>query len=100
MLSRPFVCSSIFLFSERNSLFIAIILLALMQLLGPEDMVNRHVDELSMMTYLSQFPEAKLKDGAPIKARGDPSKVSDICILFVQQLTCHEITIEVACPNS
>lgn len=39
-------------------------------------MVNPHVDELSMMTYLSQFPEAKLKDGAPIKARADPSKVS------------------------
>lgn len=38
--------------------------------------MNKHVDELSMMTYLSQFPEAKLKPGAPIVARGDPSKVS------------------------
>ena len=38
-------------------------------------MVNPHVDELSMMTYLSQFPEAKLKPGAPIKVRGDPHKV-------------------------
>ena len=46
-----------------------------LQLLGPEDMVNPHVDELSMMTYLSQYPDAKLKPGAPIKARGDPSKV-------------------------
>ena len=45
------------------------------QLLGPEDMVNPNVDELSMMTYLSQYPDAKLKPGAPIKARGDPSKV-------------------------
>ena len=30
-------------------------------------MVNPQVDELSMMTYLSQFPEAKLKAGAPFK---------------------------------
>ena len=47
----------------------------LSQLLGPEDMVNPHVDELSMMTYLSQFPDCHLKDGAPIKARADPGKV-------------------------
>ena len=53
------------------------------QLLGPEDMVNPHVDELSMMTYLSQFPEAKLQPGAPIKARGDPTKVSNTCLLSI-----------------
>ena len=49
------------------------------QLLGPEDMINPHVDELSMMTYLSQFPDAKLKEGAPIKARADPGKVC-VCV--------------------
>ena len=42
-------------------------------------MVNPHIDELSMMTYLSQFPEAELKEGAPIKSTSepasDPSKV-------------------------
>ena len=42
-------------------------------------MVNPHVDELSMMTYLSQFPDAKLKPGAPISKKklkkGDPNKV-------------------------
>ena len=39
-------------------------------------MVNPKVDELSMMTYLSQFPDAKLKEGAPIKASAaDASKV-------------------------
>ena len=42
--------------------------------------MNPHVDELSMMTYLSQYPDAKLKPGAPIKARGDPSKVRTILI--------------------
>lgn len=38
-------------------------------------MTNPHVDELSMMTYISQFPEAQLKPGAPIKVRTDASKV-------------------------
>ena len=48
-------------------------------MLGPEDMVNPHIDDLSMMTYLSQFPDAKLKPGAPISKKkmkkGDPNKV-------------------------
>ena len=56
-----------------------------LQLLGPEDMINPHVDELSMMTYLSQFPDAKLKDGAPIKARADPSKVCIFLELPIDQ---------------
>lgn len=51
----------------------------LSQVLAPEDMISPHIDELSMMTYLSQFPEAKLKPGAPISKRkmrkGDPTKV-------------------------
>ena len=42
-------------------------------------MVNPHIDDLSMMTYLSQFPDAKLKPGAPISKKklkkGDASKV-------------------------
>ena len=45
------------------------------QVLEAKDMVNPNVDELSMMTYLSQFPEAKLKPGAPIKSRPNLSKV-------------------------
>ena len=43
----------------------------------PEDMVNPSIDELSMMTYLSQFLSAKLKPGAPIRSarhQPDPSK--------------------------
>ena len=40
-------------------------------MLGPEDMTNPHVDELSMMTYLSQFPEASLKEGAPIHSKDE-----------------------------
>lgn len=49
------------------------------QVLAPEDMVNPHIDDLSMMTYLSQFPEAKLKPGAPLSKKkmkkGDATKV-------------------------
>jgi hypothetical protein len=34
------------------------------------------VDELSMMTYLSQYPAAKLKPGAPLKSIApNPSRV-------------------------
>ena len=46
-------------------------------MLTPEDMTNPKVDELSIMTYVSYFPEAKLKPGAPLKPRVHPStKVS------------------------
>ena len=41
--------------------------LGVAQLLTPEELVNPNVDELSMMTYLAQFREAKVKEGAPIK---------------------------------
>ncbi|KAI2800805.1 hypothetical protein BLOT_012377 [Blomia tropicalis] len=44
-------------------------------LVAPEEMVNPKVDELSMMTYLSQFPNAKLKTGAPTKPRHNPKRV-------------------------
>ncbi|XP_019850959.1 PREDICTED: filamin-A [Amphimedon queenslandica] len=44
-------------------------------LLLPENIVNPHVDSLSVITYLAQFSEAKLVEGAPIQEGGDPSKV-------------------------
>ena len=31
--------------------------------------MDPNVDELSVMTYLSQFPKAKLKPGAPLKSK-------------------------------
>ena len=37
--------------------------------------MNPHVDSLSVITYLAQFSEAKLVEGAPIKEGGDPAKV-------------------------
>ena len=46
-----------------------------MQLIKPEEITNPKVDELSMMTYLSQFPKAKLKPGAPLRPRLNPNRV-------------------------
>ncbi|XP_046706222.1 filamin-C isoform X2 [Silurus meridionalis] len=39
------------------------------QVIAPEEIVDPDVDEHSVMTYLSQFPKAKLKPGAPIKPK-------------------------------
>lgn len=45
------------------------------QLIRPEEMINPRVDEKAMMTYLSQFPSAKLKDGAPLRPKSAPELV-------------------------
>ncbi|XP_018353105.1 PREDICTED: filamin-A isoform X4 [Trachymyrmex septentrionalis] len=45
------------------------------QLIKPEEMINPNIDEMSMMTYLSQYPSAKLKPGAPLRARTNPNRV-------------------------
>ncbi|KAM6960914.1 filamin-C-like [Aplochiton taeniatus] len=39
------------------------------QVIAPEEIVDPDVDEHSVMTYLSQFPKAKLKPGAPVKTK-------------------------------
>lgn len=38
-------------------------------MIAPEEIVDPNVDEHSVMTYLSQFPKAKLKPGAPLRSR-------------------------------
>jgi filamin len=38
-------------------------------------MIEPKVDELAMMTYLSQYPNSKLKSGAPLRPRTDASRV-------------------------
>lgn len=38
-------------------------------------MINPQVDEQSMMTYLSQYPNAKLKPGAPVKPKNHANQV-------------------------
>ena len=45
------------------------VIFSLLQLIRPEDMTSSESDELSMITYLSQFPHAKVKPGAPLRAR-------------------------------
>ncbi|CAH8606745.1 unnamed protein product [Schistosoma rodhaini] len=49
--------------------------LSIPQLIRPEEMVDPNVDEKSMMTYISQFPNSCLKEGAPLRAKLNPSKV-------------------------
>lgn len=38
-------------------------------------MINPQVDEQSMMTYLSQYPNAQLKPGAPVKPKNHANQV-------------------------
>lgn len=44
------------------------------QLIKPEEIVDPNIDEQSVMTYLSQYPNAKLKAGAPIRPRTNPNR--------------------------
>lgn len=44
------------------------------QVIAPEEIIDPGVDEQSVMTYLSQFPKAKLKPGAPLKPKLNPKK--------------------------
>ncbi|KAL8615195.1 hypothetical protein ACOMHN_029211 [Nucella lapillus] len=45
------------------------------QLIKPNELTSPKVDDLSMMTYLSQFPNAKLKSGAPVRPKINPTRV-------------------------
>ncbi|KAK5639704.1 hypothetical protein RI129_012196 [Pyrocoelia pectoralis] len=49
--------------------------LSIPQLIKPEEMVNPNIDEQSMMTYLSQYPNAKIKPGAPLRPKTNPNRV-------------------------
>ncbi|CAH8522190.1 unnamed protein product [Dicrocoelium dendriticum] len=49
--------------------------LSVPQLIRPEELINPNVDEKAVMTYISQFPNAKLKEGAPLRPRTNPSQV-------------------------
>ncbi|XP_067360675.1 filamin-B isoform X2 [Channa argus] len=44
------------------------------QVIAPEEIIDPSADEQSVMTYLSQFPKAKLKPGAPLKPKLNPKK--------------------------
>ena len=44
-------------------------LISVLQVIAPEEIVDPDVDDHSVMTYLSQFPKAKLKPGAPLRTK-------------------------------
>ena len=47
-----------------------------LQVLHPEEIVDPKIDPLSVITYISQFSEAKLKEGLPLlEQTGDPYRV-------------------------
>ncbi|XP_029102180.1 filamin-A-like isoform X2 [Scleropages formosus] len=48
--------------------------LGIPQVITPEEIIDPNVDEHSVMTYLSQFPKAKLKPGAPLRPKLNPKK--------------------------
>lgn len=45
-----------------------------MKVIAPEEITNPNVDEQSVMTYLSQFPKAQLKPGAPLRPKTNAKK--------------------------
>lgn len=45
------------------------------QLIQPHEMINPKVDEKAMMTYLSQFPNAKLNYNAPLRPKTNSMRV-------------------------
>nr|CAD7196862.1 unnamed protein product [Timema douglasi] len=55
-----------------------------LNLIRPEELVSPNMDEQSMMTYLSQYPNAKLKQGAPLRPRTNPNR-QDICCIHVEK---------------
>jgi len=62
------------------------------QLIKPEEMINPNIDEQSMMTYLSQYPNAKIKTGAPLRPRTNPNRwapVELILLFFCNQSSFH-----------
>ena len=46
----------------------------LIQIIAPDEITNPHVDDQSVMTYLSQFPKSKLSSTAPLRPKTDPKK--------------------------
>ena len=63
--------------NSKDGLFVLIAATAVLcfQLIKPEELCNPKVDDMSMMTYLSQFPNAKLKQGAPLRPKTNPGRV-------------------------
>lgn len=61
--------------NAREALQVAHDWLDVPPLIAPEEMTDPNVDELSMMTYLSQYPNARLKKGAPVRQPANATRV-------------------------
>uniref|UniRef100_A0A915KP50 Calponin-homology (CH) domain-containing protein n=1 Tax=Romanomermis culicivorax TaxID=13658 RepID=A0A915KP50_ROMCU len=76
------------------------------KLIEPQEFINPNVDEMSMMTYLSQYSNAKLKEGAPIRPETNYSKIrvfgAGIDAVYVPMCATADFMVEVpdAVPNS
>ena len=55
--------------NAQEAMDLAELWLGVPQLIQPHEMINPKVDEQSMMTYLSQYPNARLRPGAPIRPK-------------------------------
>lgn len=73
------------------------------QLIKPEEIVDPNIDEQSMMTYLSQYPSAKLKQGAPLRPRTNPNRYIIsywYCAVFLPETSSFSCNIQtVNCVN-
>ena len=61
------------------------------QLITAEDLINPKVDEQSVITYLSSFPTAKIKEGCPIKifSKSNPNRVR---VYNIKDTVCNATT--------
>lgn len=74
VIGSPNLLLGMFSYSGVNSDKLMNSLFVLVQVITPEEIIDPSVDEQSVMTYLSQFPKAKLKPGAPLKPKLNPKK--------------------------
>jgi len=72
LIRRTYICTYI---KDDLLTFERVVAVVGLQLIKPVEMCNPKVDELSMMTYLSQFPHCKLKPGAPLRPKTNPARV-------------------------
>ncbi|ESN92240.1 hypothetical protein HELRODRAFT_181576 [Helobdella robusta] len=71
------------------------------QLITPEEMCNKSIDEQSMMTYLSQFTTSKLREGAPLRPKTNVSRAGENVDFTVETFKAGkgELTVEIVGPD-
>lgn len=46
----------------------------------PDEFISKNIDERSMITYLSQYLNAKIRPGAPLRSKRSSNRYENICI--------------------